>query len=70
MTIDGIRLTESQRLAWLADDEHGQEPKIRATFRNDYPFALVTPSGEPIRAYPTFRSASLARTRLIQELGE
>lgn len=65
LTIDGHRLTESERLTYHADIEHGQRPRIRATGIEGYPFALHTPSGEPIRAYRTYKSAALA-LRLIE----
>lgn len=67
LTVDGIDLNESQRLAWCADEEHGQVPKIRATFRPEYPFCVTTPSGEPIRAYRDYRHAVMAIQMIARE---
>jgi hypothetical protein len=58
--VDDQELTESQRLGWLADDEHDQKPLIRATFDLEYPFCVATPSGEPIKSYRTYKQAWLA----------
>lgn len=58
--IDGIEVTDSQWIGWCADEEREQRPQIRATFRNDYPFCITTPSGEPIRSYRQYKHAFLA----------
>lgn len=60
LIVDDIELTESQRLGWLADDEHGQKPQIRATWDDGWPFCVTTPSGEPIKSYRTYKQAWLA----------
>lgn len=65
--VDDQELTESQRLGWLADDEHHQKPLIRATFDHEFPFCLATPSAEPIRSYRTYKQAWLEREFAIEE---
>lgn len=65
MTIDGVRLTEGQRLSWHADDERGQRPQIRATFVQPYPFCIVA-AGEPVgRAFRLHKHAALALRSLL-----
>lgn len=66
VTIDGIQLTDAQRIAWLTDDEKGQTPKIRATFIPGFPFCVTTPSGEPIKAYRSYKTAHIVRLQLIR----
>jgi hypothetical protein len=65
--IDSRPVSDSQWVGWCTDDERGQEPKIRITNIEAFPFCVTTPSGEPIKAYRTFKLATMARLRLIQE---
>jgi hypothetical protein len=66
--IDGIELTDGQRMTYCADDEHEQTPRIRATFDPEYPVCVTTPSGEPIRAFKQYKHAVLAIEALERDL--
>lgn len=65
--VDGKEVTDTQWVGWCADEEHEQKPRIRATFMDEYPVCITTPSGEPIRAYKHYKHAAMALSLLEQE---
>ena len=68
--IDGKPVSSAQWVGWCADDAIGQTPQVRVSNIAEFPFHVTTPSGEPIKAYRSFKLASLARVRLMQEMFE
>jgi hypothetical protein len=68
--IDSQHVSDSQWIGWCTDEARGQVPKIRVSNIDGYPFYLTTPSGEPIKAYRSFKLASLAKVRVLQEMFE
>jgi hypothetical protein len=69
-TIDNVKISDSQWMGWCADDERGQTPQVRVSNIEGFPFHVTTPSGEPIKAYRSFKLAAMARSWLMGELFE